>query len=311
MRGKSTRRPPVLTHLPDGSYLSDLDGLPVRIIEADLTVTGADGSRVRDRYRLITTLLDHRPPSGGRAGPALPRTLGDRVGLPGAAPHHARRARAALRGPGRARAGGLGAADALPAAAHGHGRRGRDPPRHQPRPGQLHHRPADRPRPAHRRRPGSPTDQPGQPVQPDLLGVIGRAVLATLLPARRARYSARKVKCATSRYLNRDDRRPAPADHHHQHRGHPAHPSIDATLATPIPQAARPARRPQPAATASPRSWTTIPAAPGAARELADKLGIKPRNMLTQLAEWTRLGFLTRTHAGTYQLPTRRDTASP
>ena len=42
----------------------------------------------------------------------------------------------------------------------------------------------------------------------DLPGVIGRAVLATLLPARRLRFSARKVKCATSRYLNRDDSRP-------------------------------------------------------------------------------------------------------
>ena len=43
----------------------------------------------------------------------------------------------------------------------------------------------------------------------DLPGAIGRAVLATLLPARRLRYSARKVKCATSRYLNRDDGRPS------------------------------------------------------------------------------------------------------
>src|SRR6266496_2801649 len=59
-RSKSTRNPPVLTHLPDGSYLSCLDGLPVRIIEADLAMTGADGSRVHDRYRLITTLTDHR-----------------------------------------------------------------------------------------------------------------------------------------------------------------------------------------------------------------------------------------------------------
>jgi hypothetical protein len=42
----------------------------------------------------------------------------------------------------------------------------------------------------------------------DLPGVIGRAVLATLLPARRPRYSARKVTNATSRYLNRDDGRP-------------------------------------------------------------------------------------------------------
>ena len=59
-RAKSTRHPVVLGHLPDGSYRSDLDGLAVRIIEAAVTVTGADGSRVRDGYRLITTLMDHR-----------------------------------------------------------------------------------------------------------------------------------------------------------------------------------------------------------------------------------------------------------
>ena len=59
-RAKSTRHPVVLGHLPDGSYLSDLGGLAVRIIEARVTVTGADGSRVRGSYRLITTLMDHR-----------------------------------------------------------------------------------------------------------------------------------------------------------------------------------------------------------------------------------------------------------
>ena len=60
VRARSTRTPPVLQHLPDGSYLSCLDGLPVPIVEADLTMRGADGSRVHDIYRLITTLLDHR-----------------------------------------------------------------------------------------------------------------------------------------------------------------------------------------------------------------------------------------------------------
>jgi hypothetical protein len=59
-RAKSTRHPIVLGHLPDGSYLSHLGGLAVRIIEASVTVTGADGSRVRGSYRLITTLLDWR-----------------------------------------------------------------------------------------------------------------------------------------------------------------------------------------------------------------------------------------------------------
>src|SRR5260370_21579120 len=38
-------------------------------------------------------------------------------------------------------------------------------------------------------------------------GRIGRAVLADLLPARRPRYSARKVKCSTSRYHVRDQER--------------------------------------------------------------------------------------------------------
>ena len=46
--------------LPDGSYLSHVDGLQVRIIEADLDVHGADGTRIGDSYRLITTLLDWR-----------------------------------------------------------------------------------------------------------------------------------------------------------------------------------------------------------------------------------------------------------
>ena len=38
-------------------------------------------------------------------------------------------------------------------------------------------------------------------------------------------------------------------------------------------------------------------------RELADRLGIKPRNMLTQLAGWARLGFLSKTGHGRYALP--------
>jgi len=42
----------------------------------------------------------------------------------------------------------------------------------------------------------------------DLPGVIGRAVLAALLPARRPGYSARKIKAPTSRYQARDDARP-------------------------------------------------------------------------------------------------------
>jgi hypothetical protein len=49
------------------------------------------------------------------------------------------------------------------------------------------------------------------------------------------------------------------------------------------------------------RGWT--------GHELAAALGRPPRNLLTQLAEWTRLGFLTRVATATYALntPTRQD----
>ena len=46
--------------LPDGSWLAEIGGLPVRLVEAAVTVTGAGGARWSDRYRLITTLTDHR-----------------------------------------------------------------------------------------------------------------------------------------------------------------------------------------------------------------------------------------------------------
>src|SRR5215207_9563187 len=204
-RSKSTRNPPVLAHLRDGSYLSTLDGFAVRIIEADLTVTGADGSRVADRYRLITTLLDHRQ---------FPAT--DLVGL-----YHERweieSAYLALRH----------------TLLSGHVLRSQD------RPGleqeiwgllttyQLLRMAMVE---AVETRPGTDPDRASfttalqtardcvtaaRGIHPDdsaeQPGVIGRAVLSTLLPARRRRFSARKVKNATSRYLNRDDGRPATA----------------------------------------------------------------------------------------------------
>jgi hypothetical protein len=45
------------------------------------------------------------------------------------------------------------------------------------------------------------------------------------------------------------------------------------------------------------------PGSDWAGRDLAAMPGIKPRNMLTQLAEWTRLGFLAKTGQGRYALP--------
>ena len=55
-----SRRLPVMARLDDGSFLSQMGGLTVRVITADVTVTCADGTRYAASYRLATTLLDHR-----------------------------------------------------------------------------------------------------------------------------------------------------------------------------------------------------------------------------------------------------------
>ena len=60
VRLTATRRPPVLRHLPDGSILSLIGGVRVRIIAASVTVTCHDGATYGSNYRLATTLLDHR-----------------------------------------------------------------------------------------------------------------------------------------------------------------------------------------------------------------------------------------------------------
>ena len=59
-RIRSTRKLSVLTRLRDGSHLSRIGDLTVRIITADITVTCADGTRYTANYRLATTLLDPR-----------------------------------------------------------------------------------------------------------------------------------------------------------------------------------------------------------------------------------------------------------
>jgi hypothetical protein len=60
VRLTSTRRLPVLRHLPDGSFLSVIGGVKVRIITAAVTVTCHDGTTYGGVYRLATTLPDHR-----------------------------------------------------------------------------------------------------------------------------------------------------------------------------------------------------------------------------------------------------------
>lgn len=58
-RLRSNRRIPVLARLVDGSYLSVIGSARVRIVDANTTVTCADGT-VDASYRLVTTLTDAR-----------------------------------------------------------------------------------------------------------------------------------------------------------------------------------------------------------------------------------------------------------
>jgi hypothetical protein len=301
VRGSAARKPAVDQVLPDGSYLSSIDGLRVRIIEARLDVHGADGSRAGDSYRLITTLTDwRRYPAGELAGLyherweievtylALRHTLlkgyvlrsRDRAGAEQElwalltvyqALRMAMTAAAITAGAGPDRASftiALETAREQVITARG-------------------------------------IEDPGDPGD---TGKIGSAVLAGLLPARRARYSARKVKCPASRYSAASPGRPGlPA----------AITKVDITIIAPPPDrpAARPRWRPSPLTQPRPRprlptrrqQVTAIMASqPGnshTGRDLAARLGITPRQMRIHLADWARKGFITRTSPGRYTLP--------
>jgi hypothetical protein len=302
VRARSTRNPPVLAHLPDGSYLSRLDDLAVRIIDADLRMTGSDGSRIGDRYRLITTLCDHRRyPAPALVGLyherweiesaylALRHTLlrgqvlrsGDRLGVE-------QEVWALLTLYQLLRTAMVTAVESRP---------GTDPDR-------ASFTTAVEAAREELTAARGICPEPDTPVDP--LGAIGRAVLATLLPARRPRYSARKVKCATSRYQYRDDGRPnTPV----------AITVIDISVRTPPPVDPNPPRarhnrgRPGPPGPATRRQRITAimsrePERAWHGCELAEQLQVKTRNLLTQLAEWARLGLLTRTGTGSYALNT-------
>jgi hypothetical protein len=72
VRSTARRAPLPQRHLPDGSYLAAIGYgslpqlLPVRVIEAMITITLADGTTRTSQWRLLTSLLDHaRYPAAG------------------------------------------------------------------------------------------------------------------------------------------------------------------------------------------------------------------------------------------------------
>ncbi|TDC92495.1 IS4 family transposase [Nonomuraea deserti] len=60
IRCKNSRASPRQARLPDGSFVSTMGGVTVRVIDAEIVVTLSGTSRHTGRYRLITTLTDHR-----------------------------------------------------------------------------------------------------------------------------------------------------------------------------------------------------------------------------------------------------------
>ena len=154
----SVRLLPALTCLDDGTYLARISGLTVRVIDAQVTVTLAAGIRFTARYRLATTLTDHRR----YPAPALLRLYHERWEheIAYLALRHTLLDGRVLRSgdPAGLAPGNLGPAGPLPGHPPRDGPRRRDRPRHRPRPRQLHHRPAGRPR--HHRQPPGPARRP-------------------------------------------------------------------------------------------------------------------------------------------------------
>ena len=203
IRARSLRRPPVLAALSDGSYLTKIDGLSVRVIEATLAVTTANGITIGGSYRLLTTLTDHR------RHPALTllKLYHERWEIESAfyALRHTMFRGRVLRshtptGLDQELWALLTVYQLLRAAITDatETRPGTDPDRSSFTIACEHAR-------------NQLTNAAGIIATPDQPSIIGAATTRAPLPPRRRRASSRKVKCPTSRYASQppDDPRPA------------------------------------------------------------------------------------------------------
>jgi hypothetical protein len=290
IRIDAARRPPILAVLPDGSYLTRFANLQVRVIEAVITATTVTDIQIGDRYRIATTLLDHRQhPAEG-----LIRLYHERWEIESAL--------YALRH----------------TILHGRVLRSTDPDGlHQElwalltlyqllRMAMLD---------AIETRPNLDPDRASftiaiehartqltnaanllpDPDQPHTLGAIGTAILTNLMPKRRPRTSARKVKTPTSRYAQRP-----PAD---------TRPDTSTPITT-ITINVHPPTRHHPDGEPTHRQHhlidllNTRPNHHWHIQEIADQLGFtSPSAYRSQITKWARQGLIQRIKTGYYTLP--------
>jgi hypothetical protein len=292
VRVRSDRRLPVLARLGDGSFLTRIGDLAVRVVDADITVTCKDGTVIRGRYRLATTLLDPCADPAWR----LVQLYHERWEVESAfyaLRHTLMNGRVLRSGDPAGLEQELWALLLLyqllrTAMADAAASRGADPDRASFTIAMETAR-----------------DQlvlAAGIVSGDgdgLAGAIGRAVLARLLPARRHRVSARKVKSPASRYAARpaDDDRPLASQDITAldiavHQAPPAPP--------PGPRPAGRLDRLLDLLAADPaRQWKT--------RDIAAALGTGDggdggdgRILRGQLSQWSRRGMIRRDGRGTY-----------
>ncbi|MHC5908343.1 transposase [Streptomyces sp. S6] len=297
VRCTSRRHPPILTLLPDGSYLTRIAGLTLRVIEAEIRTRTADGSTFGETYRLLTTLTDHRTDPAHQ----LVRLYHERweIECTYLALRHTLLKGRVLRSKDPAGLaqevwGLLALYQALRSVmvTAVETQPGTDPDRAA----FIIALEAARDTIALTVHPTATT---GRDAQADLVGHIGTRLLHALLPKRRPRTSTRIAKRGISRYhtWNRDQRP----------RGSTPITAIDITVQTPaLPTAQDPGRK---ASSPWDRLCQILAAhanQPMHAHDLADHMGLTApqarRNLTSQLCLWTRNSLLTRTAPNTYKI---------
>ncbi|MFF2813873.1 IS4 family transposase [Streptomyces sp. NPDC058000] len=297
VRCTSRRHPPILALLPDGSYLTRIAGLTLRVIEAEIRTRTADGSTFGESYRLLTTLTDHRTDPAHQ----LVRLYHERWEIECAylALRHTLLKGRVLRSKDPAGLtqevwGLLTLYQALRSVmvTAVETRPGTDPDRAAFTIAME----AARDTIVLATHPTAPR---GHGAQTDLVGRIGTRLLHALLPKRRARTSTRIAKRGISRYhtWNRDQRP----------RDSTPITAMDITVQPPaLPTAQDPARE---ASSPWDRLCQILAAhanQPMHAHDLADHMGLTApqsrKNLASQLCLWTRNSLLTRTAPNTYKI---------